>query len=101
MSGHGIVKTQPVIVADIRLQSITIISCLRSQNAIIIPTLWLKIKEILRLCGTVGWWMDGIKLKLNQKITEFITIGQKAFRELLAPNFPVPLLQTISLRQWK
>ena len=54
MSGLGIVKTQPVIVANIGLQSITIISCLRSQNAIIIPTLWLKIKEILRLCGTVS-----------------------------------------------
>ena len=54
MSGHGIVKTQPVIVTDTGLQSITIISCLRSPNAIIIPTLWLKIKEILRLCGTVS-----------------------------------------------
>ena len=37
--------------------------------------------------------MDGVKLKLNLEITEFIIIGQKAFRELLAPNFPVPLLQ--------
>ena len=54
MSGHGIVKPQPVIVADTGLQSITIISCLRSPNAIIIPTLWLKTKEILRLCGTVS-----------------------------------------------
>ena len=32
----------------------TIISCLRSPNAIIIPTLWLKTKEIPRLCGTVS-----------------------------------------------
>ena len=54
MNGHGAVKTQPVIVADTRLQSITIISFLRSPNAIIIPTLELKIKEILRLCGTVS-----------------------------------------------
>ena len=46
-SGHGALKTQPVIVADTRLQSITIISCLRSPNAIIIRTLWPKIKEIL------------------------------------------------------
>ena len=53
-SGHGTVKTQPVIIADTGLQSITIISCLRSPNAIIIPTLWLKIKEILRLSGTVS-----------------------------------------------
>ena len=54
MSGHGVVKTQPVIVADTGLQSTTIISCLRSPNAIIIPTLWLKTKEIPRLCGTVS-----------------------------------------------
>ena len=37
-----------------RSRSITITSCLRSQNVTIIPTLWLKIKEILRLCGTVS-----------------------------------------------
>ena len=54
MSGHGAVKTQPEIVADTGLQSITVIFYLRSPNAIIIPTLWLKIKEILRLCGTVS-----------------------------------------------
>ena len=54
MSRHGAVKTQPVIIADTGLQSITIISCLRNPNAVIIPTLWLKIKEILRLCGTVS-----------------------------------------------
>ena len=46
MSGHGAVKTQPVIIADTELQSIAIIYCLRSPNAIIIPTLW--------LCGTVS-----------------------------------------------
>ena len=28
-----------------------------------------------------------------EKKLEFIIIGQKAIRELLAPNFPVPLLQ--------
>ena len=54
MKGHGAVKTQPVIVVDTELRSITITSCLRSQNVAIIPTLWLKIKEILRLCGTVS-----------------------------------------------
>ena len=45
-------EKSPVIVADTGLQSTTIISCLRSPNAIIIPTLWLKTKEIPRLCGT-------------------------------------------------
>ena len=54
MRGHGVMKNQPVIIANTGLQSITIIFCLRSPNAIIIPTLWLKIKEILRLCGTVS-----------------------------------------------
>ena len=52
--GHGAVKTPPVIVVDTGLRSITITSCLRSQNVTIIPTLWLKIKEILRFCGTVS-----------------------------------------------
>ena len=47
-------ETQPVIVVDTGLRSITITSCLTSQNVTIIPTLWLKIKEILRLCGTVS-----------------------------------------------
>ena len=42
-------KTQPVILVDTGLRSITITSCLRSQNVTIIPTLWLKIKEIPRL----------------------------------------------------
>ena len=37
--------------------------------------------------------MDGVKLKLNPEKTEFIIIGQKATRESLVPNFPVPLLQ--------
>ena len=35
----------------------------------------------------------GVKLKLNPEKTEFIIIGQKAIRESLAPNFPIPLLQ--------
>ena len=37
--------------------------------------------------------MDGVKLKLNPEKYKFIIIGQKAIREWLAPNFPVPLLQ--------
>ena len=40
---------------------------------------------------SVQKWMVGVKLKLNPE--EFIIIGQKAIRESLAPNFPVPLLQ--------
>ena len=54
LKAKRLMKTQPVIVAAIGLQSTTIISCLRSPNAIIIPTLWLKTKEIPRLCGTVS-----------------------------------------------
>ena len=54
MCEHSTMKTQPAIIANTQLQSITIISCLRRPNAIIIPTLWLKIKEILSLCGTVS-----------------------------------------------
>ena len=42
---------------------------------------------------SVQEWMDGVKLKLNPEKNEFIIIGQKAIRESLAPNFPVPLLQ--------
>ena len=42
---------------------------------------------------SVQEWMDGVKLKLNPEKNEFIIIGQKAMRESLAPNFPVPLLQ--------
>ena len=37
--------------------------------------------------------MVGVKLKLNPEKTEFIIIGQRAIRESLTPNFPVPLLQ--------
>ena len=37
--------------------------------------------------------MDSVKLKLNPEKNEFIIIGQKAIRESLVPNFPVPLLQ--------
>ena len=32
-------------------------------------------------------------MMLTQKKNEYIIIGQKAIRELLAPNFPIPLLQ--------
>ena len=37
--------------------------------------------------------MACVKLKLNPEKNKFIIIGQKAIRESLAPNFPVPLLQ--------
>ena len=38
--------------------------------------------------------MDGgCQTKTKPRKTEFIIIGQKAIRESLAPNFPVPLLQ--------
>ena len=40
--------------------------------------------------------MDGVKPKLNPEKSEFIIIGQKAIRESLAPNFPVPLQNNIS-----
>ena len=63
---HGAAKTHPVIVAVIRLQSITIISCLRIPIAIIIPTLSLKIKVILRLCGTVSRFYIGPMLLFYQ-----------------------------------
>ena len=42
---------------------------------------------------SVQEWKVGVKLKLNPEKNEFIIIGQKAIRESLAPNFPVPLLQ--------
>ena len=50
-------------------------------------------EELTEGLKSVQEWMDGVKLKLNSEKTEFIIIGQKAIRELLAPNFPVPLLQ--------
>ena len=50
--------------------------------------------EVLTKClKSVQEWMDGVKLKLNPEKSEFIIIDQKAIRESLAPNFPVPLLQ--------
>ena len=42
---------------------------------------------------SVQEWIDGVKLKLNPEKNEFMIIGQKAVRESLAPNFPVPFLQ--------
>ena len=54
MSVYGAMKTLPEIVADTRLQSIITISCLRGPNVNSTPTLLLKIKEILRLCGIVS-----------------------------------------------
>ena len=50
-------------------------------------------EELTKCLKSVQEWMDGVKLKLNPEKTEFIIIGQKAIRESLAPNFPVPLLQ--------
>ena len=49
--------------------------------------------ELAECLKSVQEWMDSVKLKLNPEKTEFIIIGQKAIRESLAPNFPVPLLQ--------
>ena len=44
---------------------------------------------------SVEEWINGVKLKLNpQKKTEFIIVGNKHIRELLASNFPVTLLQS-------
>ena len=40
--------------------------------------------------GVDGWCQTKTK---SRKKNEFIIIGQKAIRESLAPNFPVPLLQ--------
>ena len=51
-------------------------------------------EELTECLKSVQEWMDGVKLKLNpEKKHELIIIGQKAIRELLVPNFPVPLLQ--------
>ena len=53
-----------------------------------------SMEELTKCLKSVQEWMDGVKLKLNpEKKNEFIIIGQKAIRESLAPNFPVPLLQ--------
>ena len=52
-----------------------------------------SMEELTECLKSVQEWMDGVKLKLNPEKNEFIIIGQKAIRELLAPNFPVPLLQ--------
>ena len=52
-----------------------------------------SMEELTECLKSVQEWMDGVKLKLNPEKTEFIIIGQKAIRESLAPNFPVPLLQ--------
>ena len=52
-----------------------------------------SMEELTECVKSVQQWMDGVKLKLNPEKNEFIIIGQKAIRELLAPNFPAPLLQ--------
>ena len=50
-------------------------------------------EELTECLKSVQEWMVGVKLKLNPEKNEFIIIGQKAIRESLSPNFPVPLLQ--------
>ena len=52
-----------------------------------------SVEELTECLKSVQEWMVGVKLKLNPEKDEFIIIGQKAMRESLAPNFPVPLLQ--------
>ena len=52
-----------------------------------------SMEELTECLKSVQERIDGVKLKLNPEKTEFIIIGQKAIRESLAPNFPVPLLQ--------
>ena len=52
-----------------------------------------SIEELTECLKSVQEWMVGVKLKLNPEKNKFIIIGQKAIRESLAPNFPVPLLQ--------
>ena len=54
-------------------------------------------EELTECLKSVQEWMDSVKLKLNSEKTEFIIIGQKAIRKSLAPNFPVPLQNNISL----
>ena len=52
-----------------------------------------SMEELTECLKSVQEWMVGVKLKLNPEKNEFIIIGQKATRESLAPNFPVPLLE--------
>ena len=52
-----------------------------------------SVEELTECLKSVQEWMVGVKLKLNPEKNEFIIIGQKAIRESLAPNFPVPLLE--------
>ena len=52
-----------------------------------------SMEELTECLKSVQEWMDGVKLKLNPEKNKFIIIGQKAIRESLAPNFPVPFLQ--------
>ena len=52
-----------------------------------------SMEELTECLKSIQEWMDSVKLKLNPEKNEFIIIGQKAIRESLAPNFPVPLLQ--------
>ena len=52
-----------------------------------------SMEELTECLKSVQEWMDGVQLKLNTETTKFIIIGQKAIRQLLAPNFPDSLLQ--------
>ena len=52
-----------------------------------------SMEELTECLKSVQEWMVGVKQKLTPEKDEFIIIGQKAIRESLAPNFPVPLLQ--------
>ena len=52
-----------------------------------------SIEELTECLKSVQEWMVGVKLKLNPEKNEFIILGQKAIRESLTPNFPVPLLK--------
>ena len=52
-----------------------------------------SMEELTECLKSVQEWMVGVKLKLNPEKNKFIIIGQKAIRESLASNFPVPLLQ--------
>ena len=60
-----------------------------------------SMEELTECLKSVQEWMDSVKLKLNPEKTEFIIIGQKAIRELLAPIFLFHSSKTISLRWWK
>ena len=59
-----------------------------------------SIEELTECVKSVQEWMVGVKLKLNPEKTEFIIIGQKAIRELLAPNFQFNIVSFLSIIFW-